>query len=116
MLPALLLGLLFVYWNFPSRPPNSWDVVHKFRFDGEICDDLLEGREGIVYVVPEEVGTVTISEIAKRFNLEVAKVCAHTGQPPGCGGTSLQVGQELGLPLALDRATTTTTTPAALNP
>lgn len=103
---VLLLGMPIVYWNFPSQPTNSWEVLHKFRFDGDVCDDLLKGREGVIYVVPEGVGNVSIADIAKRFNLEVGKVCAHSGRPPSCGSTSLGVGEELPLPLALDRHST----------
>ncbi len=96
----LLAGMAFVGFRFPSQPGAGWPEARGFGLGSEACRELLEGREQTTFTWPEaEEKPVSLAEVARRFDLELALVCEANGRPPACGGSTLAPGEQIVLPL-----------------
>jgi hypothetical protein len=102
----LLAGTALAAYFHPSTPREPWDLVHGFQVDAEECRELRQARDTTTYKrpladAPDAVdGRLTLAEVARRFNLELVRLCEANGLPAGCGGQELAPGEEVVLPLS----------------
>lgn len=102
----LLAGTVLAALFYPSVMREPWDLVQGFQVDAEECRVLREARETTTFQRPAADepdaidGQLTLAEVARRYNLELARLCEANGRPAGCGSQELAPGEEIVLPLS----------------
>jgi hypothetical protein len=102
----LLAATALVALFYPSVIREPWDLVQGFQVDAEECRALREARETTTFRRPAAdapdalEGQLTLAEVARRYNLELARLCEANGLPAGCGSQELGPGEEIVLPLS----------------
>ena len=96
----LLAGMAAAGWWLPSLPEEDWTFVHAFQLGDAQCRALREARGTTSFVCPAALeDPVTVAEVARRFNLELALVCQANDLDAACGDQQLEPGTRLALPL-----------------
>lgn len=100
---AVLVTGLFVAWRFfPTRPSQEWPSIHSFELDSQECEALREARKTTHWLAPLSLAApVDVTEVARKFRLEVALVCqANELADATCSTKTLTPGEDrLMLPL-----------------
>jgi hypothetical protein len=104
---VLVAGIAWVVLRHPAVPAESWPDASVYRPEDAVCRDARAGRQWTSYRVPDAMEApegVTVTEVARRFNLEPAPVRRANDMDDlaACGETQIEPGRLLALPLTSD--------------